>query len=379
MRPLDLSAYAHGRLGRYKGGVGKIWLVPMVNQLAKYARLARSHWRGGGHAHASFDRWCSRIRTYLLTSLVVLSVAPQGLNAAPESWVNPTHTFTGNPGSGFGSAVSCSSVVSELGQSYFAVGAPQEDGGRVHIYGPSGLVQTLSGTGGEFGYAVTFVTDINGDGIDELLVGEPYSFTAPASGSIYMYLSTENLAAPYASCGSKLGVVGFGIHVLSMSTPVLGGVRIVVGNPDISHIDSFNVFHAAGVCLFEETSEYTGSMSGGRRYGQSIGEIFEHDVVLSRLIVGAPGDGFDPDIEGCSPSGSVYSKYPVPPPAPILLGSSSCSGEKFGTAIAANANSALIAFLAPRELAGQTLYVRQQVYPLRMFLIAEEHAGNMSR
>ena len=291
--------------------------------------------------------------------LLVLFSLPETASADPETWFNPAHTFTGAASSGFGSAVSCSSEVAGLGHSYFAVGAPQEASGegRVHIYGPSGLIQTLAApiadNTGNFGYAVAYVKDINNDSIDELAVGEPNS--GGAGGIVHMFLSTGGLEVPYVHCGTRSGDDGFGSFILPMSNLVFSGVRIVVSHARSAEISSWVVTEIGGVCMFASSADYTSSGPEGiqSRYGQSISEIFTlNDGV--ELIIGAPGDS-DPPGGG----GQVYSKL-AGGAATFRFGLPGGS-EPFGVAVASQAASSKFAFNAPQASGGvNTIYVKER-------------------
>lgn len=276
-------------------------------------------------------------------------------NAAPETWFNSIQTITGNASSGFGSAVACSTSVSGLNHSYIAVGAPQENSGegRVYIVGPAGLIKTilppaLGGTG-NFGYAVTFITDMNGDAIDELAIGEPDSDGGP-NGSVHMYLSTGVAADPYMHCGSRTGPPSFGSTIFQTSDIVSPASFIIVstteGSPALS---AYTVTESMSVCTFTPSSDYQGGGSGSSRYGQTIGEIDTGGPPGNDLLVGAPGQTTD--------AGTVFSKPFSPGVTARYSGSTT---EQFGVALASLPASPLFAFNAPYASSGDTVYVKHQ-------------------
>lgn len=80
------------------------------------------------------------------------------------------------PGGAFGIAVAGLGDVDGDGVADFAVGAPEEDSGRVYVFSGAdgGLVQTLDGGLGAvaFGYAIADGGDVDGDGSADVLVGD---------------------------------------------------------------------------------------------------------------------------------------------------------------------------------------------------------------
>ena len=288
---------------------------------------------------------------------LVLSV-PDTTSAAPETWFSPVHTFTGTSSSNFGAAVSCSTEVSGLGHSYFAIGAPRAASGegRVYVYSPTGLVQTLTAPSvrpkGNFGYSVTFVKDINDDLLDELAIGEPNNDEEDGTGIVHMYLSTGVLQSPYTHCGNASSSFGFGSFISPTSIGVSGGVQIVISNPTAAEITAYNVTDSGFSCSVVAAGDFQSNGPGGptTRFGQSLGEslITSNGLMDVRLlVVGAPRDGF----------GAVYSKEAVGSPALIYGGAS--DGEQYGVSVASRYNSSRLAFNAPYAAGGiNTVYVK---------------------
>lgn len=130
------------------------------------------------------------------------------------------HTFNGlaaNDELGF-----CVAVVDDFdgdGAPDMAVGARGvnvlgPDTGRVYVYsGQSGaLIRTHDGlaAGGEFGFSLAAIGDLNGDGVGELVVGSPY---APGGGTVRVFSGANGNqiyalsgGVPNARFGQSLGV-----------------------------------------------------------------------------------------------------------------------------------------------------------------------------
>lgn len=273
--------------------------------------------------------------------------------AVPETWFRPSQTVAGASSSGFGSAVACSSEVGGLNYSYIAVGAPLENSGegRVHIVTPGGGIvttlapPTLGGTG-NFGYAVTFVNDINGDSIEELVVGEPDS--DGASGMVHVYLSQAVPGNPFLFCGSQIDAPSFGSFIVQTSNPIAGGVQIVVGIPEQPGILAFNITDSMGACLFSNTSSYQSGSSAGSRYGQCIGEVDTGSGF--DLVVGAPRNlpFYDGVIYSKSEFGAVTSRH------------SGGVSEQFGVSVASRQGSNMYGFNAPYATSlSQTVHIKE--------------------
>lgn len=112
------------------------------------------------------------------------------------------HSFTGSdPGGRLGSAVAAAGDVDGDGHADVIVGVPYDDGagtdaGRAFVYsGMSGLVlYTLNGEGVKdlFGYAVSGVDDVDGDGFPDFAVGAPLNDAAGTdAGRIYIYSGAD--------------------------------------------------------------------------------------------------------------------------------------------------------------------------------------------
>jgi hypothetical protein len=264
-------------------------------------------------------------------------------HAAPETWFSPVLTEVGNTSSSFGSAVACSAPDSVAGHSWLAVGAPDESAGqgRVYILSPTGIIDTLQsnapGGGKQFGAAVAFIADINGDSISELAVGEPHP--SGANGSVQVFLSTGNAADPFEFCTALSGTVSFGSHIFATSLLIANSAQIVISSPlaAVPAIESHAVTYDSmtGLCQFTADSAYGSTGDPNSRYGQSVAE-FDDGSLNPSLLIGAPGNT----------DGGVYVEQEAGGATLTLSGS---SGGNLGAGIAASSSSALLAFLAPRQ------------------------------
>jgi hypothetical protein len=274
--------------------------------------------------------------------------------AEPETWIEPILSLTGNSSSGFGASVACSGEDPEAGHSWYAVGAPDEASGqgRVHILNTNRVVQTLQstspGNNKRFGYFVSFIRDVNGDSINELVVGEPNP--SGANGYLHVYLSTADVTAPFIHCTSVSGSPSFGSHFLQTVLVLSGTAEVVVGAPTASppristHRITYDNF--AGTCDIIENSVYGSAGDIGSRYGQSIGEI-DTGATNSTLLIGAPGYS--------SSAGGLYQELAGGGATRILTGAIS---SQLGGSIASRFGSSLLAFTAP--FGTNTLSVQDQ-------------------
>ncbi len=287
---------------------------------------------------------------FLLAWLALWIAQFQAAHATPESWFEPAQTVTGNASSGFGSALACSQSVPGINYSYIAVGAPKEssDEGRVHIVGPTGVIQTIAppalGGTGNFGAALAFLIDLNGDSIQELAVGEPDA--DGVNGKIHIYLSTGNPAAPYNHCASQIDVASFGSFILQTTTAVTGGVQIVVSTPGTASLQAWNVTYAMAVCTISPSTDYQSSGPVGSRYGQSLGEI-SVGMVATDLVVGAP--------QAVSGAGRLYSVSVAGTTTSKFTGIAS---DKYAVAVASRPDTVVFGFNAPQGFDGNTAYLK---------------------
>lgn len=138
-------------------------------------------------------------------------------------------TFGGQAGASLGTAVSTAGDINKDGFADVIVGAPlantsEEDAGQVLVFcgSSSGVEQepcwTLTGTqlNGRLGEAVGGAGDINGDGVDDVIVGAPGQNTSlPEAGTVYVYGGSETGLSllPLWTAVSNQSVAQFGTAV----------------------------------------------------------------------------------------------------------------------------------------------------------------------
>lgn len=220
-----------------------------------------------------------RFQRLLQLSLICLCSWPQLLSATPETWIEPFVSLRGPSTEGrFGDSLACSQVsVTGGSRSLILVGAPEESEGRgaVYLYDPSNpdlalqrITSPAPAAGLHFGAAVVFINDINGDGADDLVVGEP---SGPL-GSIHVFGSNLSGAAPaYNLCASSAYESSFGARLLSLRGQGGYGDSLVVAAPLSGSTYSFNLF---GACagIIGVTPSFTRVSQGGE-FGTALAEV----------------------------------------------------------------------------------------------------------
>jgi hypothetical protein len=168
--------------------------------------------------------------------------SPSGPSAAP-AWVQQ------EPGR-FGAAVASAGDVNHDGYADVIVGAPGYSGGTAYLYlgSATGLsatpawsdtvVSASPGSAGHFGWTVAGAGDVNGDGYDDVLVGEPeldYSTNDCSFGTVYLYLGSPTGLAAFPAWQHSEGFCGG--HGLTFGSSLTSGhfdgdkySDIVIGN-----------------------------------------------------------------------------------------------------------------------------------------------------
>jgi hypothetical protein len=298
------------------------------------------------------------IRVLSAAAILIVGLAKAAW-AGPESIVEPMHNLTGPESAGrFGSSLACSiaSAVTN-NRSLVAVGAPDVNSGagRVYVYdssNPPQLLQTLvspsAGSNKNFGHTVTFVDDLDGDGREELVVGEPHQVAA--QGSIYLFLS-QGTGEPFqaTACASyQDGTQGYGATLLRFrwsddppaSPPT---VILAVGAPVVSRVSSVVLTYALGVCNISAEGRLDASVADGR-FGHSLAEV-RVGTVRSNLLIGRP--------ERSSNSGEATNKVPFGGTTTEYTGN---PGEYAASAVAGSSERSIKAISIPGANAVRAYY-----------------------
>jgi CHASE2 domain-containing sensor protein len=300
-------------------------------------------------------------------ALVVLAyVAPAA--AAPASVADPRSSVLGQVAGGrFGSAMACSSpVAASSNRSYIAVGAPREsvtvglttytEAGKVYILDPeqpSSVVQTITGTMGignnmHFGAAITFINDLNGDLVDELVVGGPDGTNGVAD---VLLSNASGGDVTWGFCGYMAQGGSFGTAVARGGQIFQGGVTVWVGEPDTDTVYGYSISASGGTCTVPApTFVLTGT--AGTQFGRtvtSIGPIATEADAEWELVAGAPSGGVNSRGEG----GLRTSFFPPFGTNTAITDGTLADGSQLGSAVAGISTNTDVAISAPFARSGQ--------------------------
>ncbi len=296
------------------------------------------------------------LRLMIQLAIATSCCAPLTLSATPETFIEPHVSLRGGPAGGrFGDSLACSQVsVTGGNRSIIAVGAPEEasGAGAVYLHDPANpdvalqrLVSPAAGAGLHFGAAVAFINDINGDGADDLVVGEP----AGSAGSIHVYGSNLTGSTPsYTFCASSAHETSLGSQLLGLRGQIGGSETLIASAPASGSTYSFDLSGACSGAL-GVTLSFT-RLSQGGELGASLAEAPSTFVPP----VGTPG--------ASSPASQVLVGQPnlssTAGKVLVLNGSGATSelryGEQgFGASLAASHRSTVAAIGSPGRDGGK--------------------------
>jgi hypothetical protein len=204
----------------------------------------------------------------------------------------------------FGFSVSTAGDVNGDGYADVLIGSPfWLDEGAAWIYlGKDGGLNTApawyktSGrTGCQFGHSVGTAGDVNGDGLDDVVVGAPYwSNVHTHEGAAFVYLATG--ADPPMSTSSQWAKrsnqedARFGFSVGTAGDVNGDGYAdIIVGSPDWNGNGAAWVYYGSDAGTHDAPDWYVPSTKSGAGYGHSVGTAGDVNADgYSDVIVGAP-------------------------------------------------------------------------------------------
>ena len=224
------------------------------------------------------------------------------------------HTGWGN----VGTSVATAGDVNGDGFSDVIVGAPFQDTddesmawvGAASVY--LGSSSTLAATPGwsaggsagdsEFGFSIASAGDVNGDGYDDILVGDPnYSDSFSQEGAVFLYLGgpTGPIGPALIGVGDQAGA-HFGYSVSSAGDVNGDGYSdVIVGAPGENSNTGKVYLYLGGPLGLPATASWTA-------VGQNPGDSFGHSVAAAGDV---NGDGYGDILVGAPGGDRAYAYY----------------------------------------------------------------------
>ena len=228
-----------------------------------------------------------------------------------DGWSAPVFSFSVyQSNASFGKAVTSAGDLNGDGAEDIAIGAPlyddgETDEGAVFIFFGEPLLPpypTLTNEGNrqalaQFGYAVSGMADVNGDGYNDVLVGAPfYDRGETDEGVVFVYYGSPNGIAEPAARILEVDMPGakFGFS-LSTAGDVNGDgyTDIIVGAPSFSNGEDNEgavfVYHGSPQGLSNTYARKIESNIAGAQFGYAVswaGDVNGDDY--SDIVIGAP-------------------------------------------------------------------------------------------
>ena len=158
----------------------------------------------------------------IATFLVVVLAALFGAAAVASAQTVSSALWGGDAGGRFGQALRDAGDCNDDGMPDLIVGMPLDDRdgvekGRALIwFGGTDQYLTLKGTGSRerFGFSVAGIGDVNGDGVDDVIVGAPYYSGGTETGRAYVFFGGSPIdAVPDLTLTGEVGGDRFGWSV----------------------------------------------------------------------------------------------------------------------------------------------------------------------